>query len=227
MVTGVDTAALRRLLDDGDVQLVEVLPADDYDEEHLPGAVNVPLADLTADGLGRAGVDLSRPIVVYGFDSECDRSPRAAARLEALGATTVHDFGPGKVAWLAEGLPSEGRRTPEQRVSAIADPDVPLVPGTATVGEAEVIVRGAGADLGIVVDDELVVLGVVRSETFGLPADLPVADVLQPGPSTFRPSMTIAELVSYFEDSDEQRAIVSTLGGRWIGLIRRSDVLDG
>ena len=30
----------------------------------------------------------------------------------------------------------------------------------------------------------------------------PVAEVLQPGPSTFRPSMTIAELVTYFRDTN-------------------------
>lgn len=226
MVTRVDTAALQRLIGEGvAAQLVEVLPAGDYEEEHLPGAIHLPLADLTDDGLARAGVDLSRPIVVYGFDHEDDRCARAAARLEALGATAVHEYGPGKVAWLADGLPAEGQRRPEQRVSSIADPDVPLVPGGATIAEAAAIV--GDAEVGIVVNDERVVLGVLRRETFGLPGDLPVADALQPGPSTFRPSMTIAELVTYFEDSDERRAIVSTLGGHWIGLIRREDVLDG
>jgi hypothetical protein len=38
--------------------------------------------------------------------------------------------------------------------------------------------------------------------------------------------MTIAELVEYFRKSDERRAIVSTAGGKWLGLIRREDVLD-
>ena len=33
-------------------QLVEVLPADEYDWAHLPGAVNLPLEDLDA-GTGR------------------------------------------------------------------------------------------------------------------------------------------------------------------------------
>ena len=230
MVTQVDTAALRRLLDGeapaGPVQLVEVLDPDEYAEEHLPGAVNVPYADLTADGLAHLDppLDLARPIVVYGFDHECDRSARAAVRLEVLGFTDVSDYVPGKVAWLAEGLPAEGARRPEQRVGAVADPDVPLVPGDATVAEAAALV--GDADIGVVVDADRVVLGVLRPETFGLPDSTPVADVLQPGPSTFRPSMTIAELVGYFRDSDEHRALVTTHAGRWIGLIRREDVLD-
>ena len=47
-------------------QLVEVLPADEYDWAHLPGAVNVPLKELDA----RTGqLDRSRPVIVYCHDS--------------------------------------------------------------------------------------------------------------------------------------------------------------
>lgn len=46
-------------------QLVEVLPADDYDWAHLPGAVGVPLKELDA----RTGeLDRSRPVIVYCWD---------------------------------------------------------------------------------------------------------------------------------------------------------------
>lgn len=224
MVRRVETQELQGLLAGG-AQLLEVTPGDGYGEEHLPGARHLPLGEL--DAATAEALDRSRPVVVYGFDHECDRSARAAARLESLGFTDVADYAPGKAAWLAEGLASEGRRRPEQRVAAIADPDVPLIPAGATVAEAEKIV--GDADVGIVVtdDEHRTVLGVVRPETFGLPASTPVADVLQPGPSTFRPSMTIGELVAYFRESNESRAIISTLSGRWIGLIRRVDVLDG
>jgi hypothetical protein len=37
--------------------------------------------------------------------------------------------------------------------------------------------------------------------------------------------MTIRELVGYFRKSDESRALITTNGGEWIGLIRREDVL--
>jgi len=37
----IDYSALRRLIDAG-AQLVEVLPAQEYAEMHLPGAVNIP-----------------------------------------------------------------------------------------------------------------------------------------------------------------------------------------
>ena len=55
---------LRKLTADG-AQLVEVLPAGDYDWAHLPGAVNLPLKELDASA-GR--LDRSRPVVVYCHD---------------------------------------------------------------------------------------------------------------------------------------------------------------
>ena len=228
VATELDTAALERALTDEDVQLVEVLPADEYDEEHLPGARNVPLADLEG-----ADLDRTRPVVVYGFDLQDDRAHRAAARLEAAGFGDVRVYARGKVAWLAEGRASEGSRRPEQRVASIARTDgVPILRDDATLADAATAFdTGAGTDTGdaevaVVLDPDGVVLGVLRPETLGLDPATPVADVLQPGPSTFRPSMTIAELVQYFRDSNERRAIVSTAAGRWIGLIRREDVLD-
>jgi rhodanese-related sulfurtransferase len=64
-VLPVDLSGLRRLLDLG-AQLVEVLPAHEYGEQHLPGAVNIPLKELDA---ARAGaLDPSRPVVVYCWD---------------------------------------------------------------------------------------------------------------------------------------------------------------
>jgi rhodanese-related sulfurtransferase len=67
MPTPIDYEELRALLDSGDVQLVEVLPAEEYDEEHLPAAVNVPLKALDAETT--AALDRSRPVVVYCWDS--------------------------------------------------------------------------------------------------------------------------------------------------------------
>lgn len=58
--------ALRRLLDDG-AQLVEVLPADEYAEMHLPGAVNIPLKTL--DAATTTGLDRARPVIVYCWDA--------------------------------------------------------------------------------------------------------------------------------------------------------------
>jgi rhodanese-related sulfurtransferase len=57
---------LRQLLDQG-AQLVEVLPAAEYTEMHLPGAVTIPLKTLNA--ATTAGLDRQRPVIVYCSDA--------------------------------------------------------------------------------------------------------------------------------------------------------------
>jgi rhodanese-related sulfurtransferase len=66
VVAGIDRAELLRLLDEEDAQVVDVLPEPEYAEAHLPGAVNIPLRQLTAETV--AVLDASRPVVVYCHD---------------------------------------------------------------------------------------------------------------------------------------------------------------
>ncbi len=65
MPTGIGRDGLRTLISQ-QAQLIEVLPADEYDWAHLPGAVSLPLKELDA----RTGqLDRSRPVIVYCHDS--------------------------------------------------------------------------------------------------------------------------------------------------------------
>ena len=65
MSTVVDRDEVRRLLADG-AQLVEVLPEEEFQEEHLPGAINIPLKELGPETAARLRPD--RPVVVYCWD---------------------------------------------------------------------------------------------------------------------------------------------------------------
>jgi rhodanese-related sulfurtransferase len=65
MPISVEIDQLRELLDGG-AQLVEVLPQEEYDEEHLPGAINIPLKTLDAETT--ATLDGRNPVVVYCWD---------------------------------------------------------------------------------------------------------------------------------------------------------------
>jgi rhodanese-related sulfurtransferase len=64
MPTVIGLDELRTLTSQG-AQLVEVLPAKDYEWAHLPGAVNHPLKELDA---GTGQLDRSRPVIVYCHD---------------------------------------------------------------------------------------------------------------------------------------------------------------
>jgi rhodanese-related sulfurtransferase len=66
MTTPVTLPELQELIGQG-AQLVEVLPEAEYKEAHLPGAINVPLKQLTAETTG--GLDRGRQVVVYCWDS--------------------------------------------------------------------------------------------------------------------------------------------------------------
>ena len=48
-------------------QVVEVLPRDEYREQHLPDAINIPLKELDGDTV--AGLDRAAPVIVYCWDS--------------------------------------------------------------------------------------------------------------------------------------------------------------
>ncbi|MDP9341292.1 MAG: rhodanese-like domain-containing protein [Actinomycetota bacterium] len=61
----IDRHELQRLVDGG-AQLVEVLPREEYEEQHLPGAVSVPLRRIEQ---AREVLDPSRPVIVYCWDS--------------------------------------------------------------------------------------------------------------------------------------------------------------
>jgi rhodanese-related sulfurtransferase len=65
MPTEVDRGQVKRLLESG-AQLVEVLPADEYEEDHIPGAMSLPLRRLEAEALSR--LDRNRPVIVYCWD---------------------------------------------------------------------------------------------------------------------------------------------------------------
>ena len=65
MATTVDRLRVQQLINKG-AQLVEVLPAAEYADEHLPGAISIPLKELNRDRVRE--LDPDRPVVVYCYD---------------------------------------------------------------------------------------------------------------------------------------------------------------
>jgi rhodanese-related sulfurtransferase len=65
MPTAVDRARVQQLLRDG-AQLVEVLPRAEYEDEHLPGAINIPLKELNGETTRQ--LRRGQPVVVYCHD---------------------------------------------------------------------------------------------------------------------------------------------------------------
>src|SRR6059058_757969 len=153
MAQTVDLAGVKELLEHG-AQLVEVLPYEEYQELHLPGAVPIPLKELDAGHARR--LDRDRPIIVYCWDALCDMSPRAAWQLEHLGYRPVYDYAVGKVDWMAAGLPTVRSAGSGDRAIDVADnkprtcpPDQPFaVLGDLRPHDAVIVVNEQGIVLG-------------------------------------------------------------------------------
>jgi len=61
----IDREEVQRLVAAG-AQLVEVLGAREYEEEHLPGAISLPLRHIDAGSV--AALDPNRAVIVYCWD---------------------------------------------------------------------------------------------------------------------------------------------------------------
>jgi phage shock protein E len=61
----IDRDEIRRMVESG-AQLVEVLPAEEYLEDHLPGAISIPLRRIDIEGT--KGLDQNRAVIVYCWD---------------------------------------------------------------------------------------------------------------------------------------------------------------
>jgi rhodanese-related sulfurtransferase len=66
MPTPIDRDDVQRLVRREEAQLVEVLPSDEYEDEHLPNAINIPLKKLDSDSTRE--LDRLRPVIVYCYD---------------------------------------------------------------------------------------------------------------------------------------------------------------
>jgi rhodanese-related sulfurtransferase len=67
MPTPLDREQVQQLLGEN-AQLVEVLPQAEYEDEHLPGAINIPLKELDRESVLQ--LDRAQPVIVYCHDSQ-------------------------------------------------------------------------------------------------------------------------------------------------------------
>jgi hypothetical protein len=143
-------------------------------------------------------------------------------RLETLGFKNVIDYVPGKLAWYEENQPREGAALDETWIGDIADSEVPTCGLKDRVGD----IRGrtAGWDTCVVLGRERVVLGLLRKAELEGDPNATAERVMRPGPKTFRPNVSLEELLKSMRDHDIQtNSLVTTGEGRLLGAISRAD----
>src|SRR2546423_7338751 len=125
-------------------------------------------------------------------------SPRAAWRLESLGFQTVLDYKAGKLDWMAAGLPTEGAQAKKPRAGDLAKKDAP----TCTMDEKLADVRRRVKDAVVVVNEQNVVIGILRYEELQRDGDPTIEKAMLPGPSTFRPHGTAGEIAEVMNEHE-------------------------
>jgi CBS domain-containing protein len=148
-------------------------------------------------------------------------SPRAACRLEALGFEEVYEYAPGKVDWLAHGLPTEYDEPPPKRAREVADDRVVTCPLDARVGEVRERVAASPFGFALVTTSTGILLGRLRKAVLEGDPDAHAEDVMEPGPSTIRPHEALEPLLERLAERNLRTAIVTTPEGRLIGVVRR------
>jgi rhodanese-related sulfurtransferase len=78
--------------------LLETTPADEFKVGHLPGARNLPFANIESGASDLIPGKDSR-VVVYGAGSDSDGSEKFATKLASMGYTKVYHFAGGKAEW--------------------------------------------------------------------------------------------------------------------------------
>ena len=148
-------------------------------------------------------------------------SPRAAWRLESLGFTEVYEYSAGKSDWGAYGLPLEGTAVKTARIKGIARSDVPTCSLDDTIGIARQRAERWGTC--IVVNEQRVVFGRLFKTELDGDANARAGDVMRPGTSTFRPNVSVVEMLEYMDRRHHETSLVTTSDGRLVGLVRRED----
>lgn len=90
-------------------KLVDVLSKEHYEEEHIKGAISLPLEEIEqrAKDVLR---DKNEMIVVYCASFDCPASTKAASKLMSLGYTNVFDYKGGLKDYKETDLPLESSK---------------------------------------------------------------------------------------------------------------------
>jgi CBS domain-containing protein len=140
-----------------------------------------------------------------------------------MGFSQVYDYAAGKLDWLAAGLPTEGTSAARPRAGKLARRDVPTCGLDERLGDVRERVRAAGWDACVVVNQQRVVLGLLRAEELRADPSLRVEQAMRPGPSTFRPHVPVAEVAKFLRERDSASAPITTGDGKLVGLLLRDD----
>ena len=125
---------------------------------------------------------------------------------------------------MGAGLPTEGTNAQRPRLVDVVRRDVPTCSLDERLGDVRDRAVASGWDACVVVSQDRVVLGLLRAEELGADPDLPVEQVMRPGPSTYRPFVSVEDMRRTMIERNMDSSPVTTSDGRLVGLVRKQDL---
>lgn len=150
-------------------------------------------------------------------------SGRAAWRLESLGFSQVYRYTAGKLDWFAFGLPMEGDFATIPKAGDVIRRGVPTCQLTERVDDVYQRCQAAGWNVCLVVNESNIVLGRLHGAAWDVAADTPVQDIMENGPTTFRPDNFLEPLIKRMHEKKVVSVIITNSDGVLIGMLYRKD----
>ncbi|MGZ6392079.1 MAG: CBS domain-containing protein [Ktedonobacterales bacterium] len=135
----------------------------------------------------------------------------------------MYDYAAGKEDWLAWELPREGRTAQVPTVGQVATRDVPTCGLADRVADAKARAQAAGFAACMVANEQRIVLGLLRSQELDADPSATAEQVMQPGPTTYRPDIPAREAGARMRARGVDVLPVTTPDGALVGLLRRED----
>ena len=125
---------------------------------------------------------------------------------------------------MGAGLPTEGTNTQRPRLVDVVRRDVPTCSLGERLGDVRDRVAAAGWDACVVVSQNRVVLGLLRAKELQADPDLLIDQAMRPGPSTYRPNVSVEDMRHTMTERNLDSSPVTTSDGKLVGLVRRQDI---
>ena len=141
-----------------------------------------------------------------------------------MGFEKVYDYVPGKVDWMAHGLPTEGEQASVPKVGAVVRGDVVTCGLAERVADVRPRVEASPYGFAMVLSDAGILLGRLRRSALDGDPKQPAAQAMEAGPSTVRPDTAQVELRERLKKRDLTTAVVTTPEGTLLGVVRAADL---
>jgi predicted transcriptional regulator len=135
-----------------------------------------------------------------------------------MGFSKVFDYMLGKADWSAYGLPLEREEAEPPMVIERIERRTPTGRLNESVGALKRRAQEKGFTLCPVINEEGIVLGVVSEDEWNADPATPAERVMEPGPVTLRPNVSVQQATEYLERIERNAILVTSSDGKLMGV---------